>query len=121
LKDVDTDELVNAIRIVAAGDALLAPSVTRRLLDRFADRLPAPTEEASIRLRELSSREVEILALLARGLSNRELADRLVVTVPTVKSHVSHLLTKLDLRDRTQAVIMAYEAGLVRAGVLDAA
>jgi DNA-binding NarL/FixJ family response regulator len=121
LKDLDTDDLVGAIRIVAAGDALLAPSVTRSLLDRFGERLPGRTEETSIRLANLSLREVEILRLLARGFSNQELADCLVVTVPTVKSHISHLLTKLDLRDRTQAVITAYEAGLVRPGVLEGA
>jgi DNA-binding NarL/FixJ family response regulator len=121
LKDVDPDDLVEAIRVVAAGDALLAPSVTRSLLDRFAERLPAPSQEASARVANLSTREVEILGLLARGLSNHELADRLVVTVPTVKSHVSHLLTKLDIRDRTQAVIIAYEAGVVRPQALDVA
>jgi DNA-binding NarL/FixJ family response regulator len=120
LKDLDTEDLVDAIRIVAAGDALLAPSVTRSLLDMFAQRLPSANVEPSIRLANLSLREIEILRLLARGLSNQELADRLTVSVPTVKSHVSHLLTKLDNRDRTQAVITAYEAGLVRPGVLDA-
>jgi DNA-binding NarL/FixJ family response regulator len=121
LKDLDPDDLVEAIRVVAAGGALLAPSVTRSLLDRFAERLPAPTQEASSRVANLSKREIEILALLARGLSNQELADRLVVTLPTVKSHVSHLLDKLDIRDRTQAAILAYEAGIVRPHALDAA
>jgi DNA-binding NarL/FixJ family response regulator len=117
LKDVHPVDFVNAVRLVAAGDALLAPSVTRRLLDRFRDRLPAPTDAARHdRLRELTEREVEVLTLLARGLSNREIADRLVVAEPTVKTHVSHVLDKLELRDRAQAVVLAYEVGLVRAG-----
>ena len=117
LKDVPPADFVAAIRLIAAGDALLAPSVTRRLLDRLRDRLPAPADGArDERLRELTERELEVLALIARGLSNREIADRLVVAEPTVKTHVSHVLDKLDLRDRAQAVVLAYEVGLVRPG-----
>ncbi len=112
LKDVRPAELVDAIRVVAAGDALLAPSVTRRLLDRFArtieDEAPPPS------LCELTERELEILGLVARGLSNAEIAERLVVSETTVKTHVSAVLRKLHLRDRVQAVIAAYDAGLVR-------
>ena len=115
LKDVQPTQLVDAIRIVAAGDALLAPSVTRRLLDRFArslpDRQPAPAS-----LSTLTEREVEVLHLLASGLSNAELSERLFVSEATVKTHVSNLLRKLGVRDRVQAVILAYEAGLVLPG-----
>jgi DNA-binding NarL/FixJ family response regulator len=116
LKDVAPDDFAAAIRTVAAGDALLAPSVTRRLLDRFRDRLPGPPDARHERLRELTERELEVLRLVARGLSNREIADQLVLAEPTVKTHVSHVLLKLDLRDRAQAVVLAYEAGLVRPG-----
>jgi DNA-binding NarL/FixJ family response regulator len=116
LKDVPPADFAQAIRIIAAGEALLAPSVTRQLLDRFRDRLPAPPGERQERLRELTERELEVLKLVARGLSNREIADRLVLAEPTVKTHVSHALSKLDLRDRAQAVVLAYEAGLVRPG-----
>jgi DNA-binding NarL/FixJ family response regulator len=117
LKDVTPADFVSALRLVAAGDALLAPSVTRRLLDRFRDRLPAPADSARHeRLKELTERELEVLRLLARGLSNREIADELVVAEPTVKTHVSHVLDKLELRDRAQAVVLAYEIGLVRPG-----
>jgi DNA-binding NarL/FixJ family response regulator len=117
LKDVTPADFVSALRLVAAGDALLAPSVTRRLLDKFRDRLPAPTDTARHeRLKELTERELEVLRLLARGLSNREIADELVVAEPTVKTHVSRILDKLELRDRAQAVVLAYEIGLVRPG-----
>jgi DNA-binding NarL/FixJ family response regulator len=116
LKDVPPDDFAEAIRTIASGDALLAPSVTRQLLDRFRDRLPAPAGEQDARLNELTDRELEVLKLVARGLSNREIADRLVLAEPTVKTHVSHMLLKLDLRDRAQAVVLAYEAGLVRPG-----
>jgi DNA-binding NarL/FixJ family response regulator len=119
LKDVPRAEFVRAIRIVAAGEALLAPSVTRRLLDRFAARLPARDGEAGERLRELTEREREILKLVARGQSNGEIAEHLTLAEPTVKSHVSHLLQKLQARDRAQLVMLAYESGLVRAGSLD--
>jgi len=117
LKDVPPADFVAAIRLIAAGDALLAPSVTRRLLDRLRDRLPASTDGVrDERLRELTEREVEVLSLIARGLSNREIADRLGLAEPTVKTHVSHVLDKLALRDRAQAVVLAYEVGLVRPG-----
>ena len=116
LKDVTPADFVAAIRIVAAGDALIAPSVTRRLLDRFA-RLPLPSDAShGDVLGQLTEREVEVLELVAEGLSNREIADRLVLAEPTVKTHVSHLLLKLDLRDRAQLVVLAYETGLVRPG-----
>ena len=117
LKDVTPDDFVAAIRLIAAGDALLAPSVTRRLLDRFRARLPGPSDAARHeRLRELTDRELEVLGLIARGLSNREIAETLVLSEPTVKTHVSHVLDKLELRDRAQAVVLAYEVGLVRPG-----
>jgi DNA-binding NarL/FixJ family response regulator len=112
LKDVQPTQLVAAICVVAAGDALLAPSVTRRLLDRFARSLPdrAPPDSLS----SLTEREIEVLRLLATGLSNAELAERLFVSEATVKTHVSSVLRKLGVRDRVQAVVLAYDAGLVR-------
>jgi DNA-binding NarL/FixJ family response regulator len=116
LKDVPAVDLVNAIRVVAAGDAVVAPAVTRRLLDRFAHRLPgaqAARPEAGA-LDGLTERELSVLRLVSRGLSNAEIAAELVVTETTVKTHVHHLLTKLGLRDRVQLVVLAYEAGLVR-------
>jgi DNA-binding NarL/FixJ family response regulator len=113
LKDAPPEDLVEAIRIVAAGEALLAPSVTRRLLDRVASRLPPANEDKIPALSELTERELEVLKLLARGLSNAEIAEKLVVSETTVKTHVSRVLAKLDLRDRVQAVILAYETGLV--------
>jgi DNA-binding NarL/FixJ family response regulator len=116
LKDVTPADLIAAIHVVAAGDALLAPAVTRRLLDRFADRLPPADDARHAGLAELTEREVEVLKLVARGLSNREIAERLFLAEPTVKTHVSHVLDKLDLRDRAQAVVLAYELGLVRPG-----
>jgi DNA-binding NarL/FixJ family response regulator len=117
LKDVAAESLFDAVRVVAAGDALLAPTVTRRLIDEFArlrPRLATPPE----RLADLTPRETEVLRLVAEGLSNAEIAERLVVTEETVKTHVSRVLQKLGLRDRTQAVVAAYESGLVvpRAG-----
>jgi DNA-binding NarL/FixJ family response regulator len=112
LKDVSRDELVHAVRVVAAGDAMLAPSVTRRLVAEFARQRPAPRPTPS-RLNVLTSREREVLELVARGLSNAEIASRLFVGESTVKSHVAHLLMKLDLRDRIQAVILAHELGIV--------
>jgi DNA-binding NarL/FixJ family response regulator len=114
LKDVRPAELVDAIRIVARGDALLAPSVTRRLLDRFADTLPGPDAAPPPDLGELTEREVEVLRLVALALSNAEIAKRLVLTEATVKTHVSSVLRKLGLRDRVQAVVLAYDVGLVR-------
>jgi DNA-binding NarL/FixJ family response regulator len=113
LKDVQPTQLVDAIRVVAAGDALLAPSVTRRLLDRFARSLP-DRGAAPASLSNLTEREVEVLRSLANGLSNAELAEHLFVSEATVKTHVSNLLRKLGVRDRVQAVILAYDAGLVR-------
>jgi DNA-binding NarL/FixJ family response regulator len=115
LKDVTPAKLVEAIGIVAQGDALLAPSVTRRLLDRFATTLPV-ADRSSDALAELTSREVEVLRLLAGGLSNAEIAVELVVSEATVKTHISSVLRKLGLRDRVQAVIVAYETGLVDRG-----
>lgn len=115
LKDVPPDDFVRAIRIVASGDALIAPSVTKRLLDRFA-RLAIPADEThSRRLAELTEREREVLRLVAQGLSNGEIAAALTLAEPTVKTHVSHLLGKLEQRDRAQLVVLAYEVGLVRA------
>jgi DNA-binding NarL/FixJ family response regulator len=112
LKDASPDELIHAVRTVAAGDALLAPSVTRRLLEQVVRRLPQrPRLPAAYE--ELTDREREILLLIARGLSNHEIASELFLSELTVKSHVSHLLSKLGLRDRVQAVVMAYETGLV--------
>lgn len=113
LKDAAADDLVAAIRVVAGGDALLAPSVTRRVIERFA-KTPEPSPAAG--LADLTEREVEVLRLLARGLSNTEIADDLFVSEATVKTHVSHILTKLGLRDRVQAVVAAYESGLVTPG-----
>jgi DNA-binding NarL/FixJ family response regulator len=115
LKDVTPAKLLEAIRIVAAGDALLAPSVTRRLLERFASTLPRRDVSEEV-LAELTARETEVLRLLAGGLSNAEIAAELVVSEATVKTHISSLLRKLGLRDRVQAVIVAYETGLVDRG-----
>ena len=112
LKSRPLDELLSAIRTVAAGDALLAPSVTRRLIAHFTGRDRAPAK-ADRRLEELTEREQEVLALVAHGLSNAELAETLHVSLPTAKTHVSRILTKLGARDRTQLVILAYELGLV--------
>ena len=115
LKDVTPAKLLEAIRIVAAGDALLAPSVTRRLLERFAITLPR-RDVSSEALAGLTARETEVLRLLAGGLSNAEIAASLVVSEATVKTHISSVLRKLGLRDRVQAVIVAYETGLVTLG-----
>ena len=112
LKDVRPADLLDAIRVVAAGEALLAPSVTRRLLDRFAR--DVPDERVPPSLEQLTERELEILRLVAQGLSNGEIAQQLFLGETTVKSHVSSILRKLRVRDRVQAVIAAYEAGLVR-------
>jgi DNA-binding NarL/FixJ family response regulator len=115
LKDVPPEELLFAIRAVHSGDAVVAPSTTRRLLDRFAPMLPASDGSAAA-LEELTERERQVLILVAQGLSNAELAKRLFVSEATVKTHVGRILAKLGLRDRVQAVVYAYENGLVRAG-----
>jgi DNA-binding NarL/FixJ family response regulator len=111
LKSRPLDELLSAIRVVALGEALLAPNVTRRLIAHFAERSHAPMSYASD-LAELTDREGEVLALVAKGLSNAELAETLHVSVPTAKTHVSRILNKLGARDRTQLVVIAYESGL---------
>jgi DNA-binding NarL/FixJ family response regulator len=115
LKDASAQELADAVRIVAAGDALLSPGVTRRLIAEFA-RMGAPRGPSRDSLDGLTERECEVLALVARGLSNAEIAGRLVVADQTIKTHVSRILMKLGLRDRTQAVVLAYETGLVQPG-----
>jgi DNA-binding NarL/FixJ family response regulator len=114
LKDVTAERLIDAVRIIAAGEALLAPSVTRRLISEFAQQPTAPRPAPA--LDELTPRETEVLQLLATGLTNGGIAGRLAVTEETVKTHVSRILNKLGLRDRTQAVIVAYESGLVTPG-----
>ena len=114
LKDVPAQQLAAGVRMVAAGEALLAPSITRRLIEEFAatpEAAPPPPG-----LDELTPREFEVFRLIARGLSNAEIADELVVSEATVKSHVAHVLMKLNLRDRVQAVVLAYEAGVVSPG-----
>jgi DNA-binding NarL/FixJ family response regulator len=116
LKDVPPEELLFAIRAVHSGDAVVAPSTTRRLIDRFAPMLPAGDGHAPPELAGLTDREREVLILVAQGLSNAELAQRLFVSEATVKTHVGRILAKLGLRDRVQAVVYAYENGLVRAG-----
>jgi len=115
LKDSRPEELFAAIRVVAAGDALLAPRVTRRLIEEFAHR-PEPTGLGPASLDPLTEREREVLALVARGLSNAEVAERLVVSAATAKTHVSRIMTKLQARDRAQLVMLAYESGLVAPG-----
>jgi DNA-binding NarL/FixJ family response regulator len=115
LKDTPPEDLVRAIRIVAAGDALLAPSVTTRLVRELAA-TPAPATSTPAQLDTLTEREREVLVLMARGLSNAEIAAELIVSETTVKTHVGRVLMKLDLRDRVQAVVLAYESGLVRPG-----
>jgi DNA-binding NarL/FixJ family response regulator len=114
LKDTPPDDFVAAVRVIASGEALLAPTVTRRLIAEFARR-PTPAT-AQTRLAELTEREREVLAAAAGGLSNAEIAERLVMSQATAKTHVSHLLTKLGARDRAQLVMIAYETGLVTPG-----
>jgi DNA-binding NarL/FixJ family response regulator len=111
LKDAPPHDLLTAIRVIAAGEALLAPSMTRKLIREFTRQSPAPARQA---LDGLTDREGDVLALLARGLSNAEIAAELVVSLATVKTHVSRLLTKLSARDRAQLIVMAYESGFVR-------
>ncbi|MCG0290462.1 response regulator transcription factor [Streptomyces sp. PSAA01] len=115
LKDASADELAHAVRVVAAGDALLAPNITKRLIGEFS-RVSAAAPRGPLRDRvgDLTERETEVLTLIAQGLSNAEIAARLVVAEQTVKTHVSRILFKLGLRDRTQAAVFAYETGLVR-------
>jgi DNA-binding NarL/FixJ family response regulator len=112
LKDTDPEELLRAVRVVAAGEALLAPSVTRRLIAEFA-RQPDPHRTAPEALASLTDREREVLALVGRGLANAEIADELVISPATAKTHVSRIMMKLEARDRAQLVIAAYESGLV--------
>jgi DNA-binding NarL/FixJ family response regulator len=120
LKDVTAERLFDAVRVIAAGDALLAPTVTRRLIGEFARQRPGPARPEPS-LGTLTPRETEVLRLIAAGLSNPEIAGRLVVTEETVKTHVSRVLSKLGLRDRTQAVVAAYESGLVVPGASERA
>ncbi|GAA2759522.1 response regulator transcription factor [Actinopolymorpha rutila] len=116
LKDVPPEDLADAIRIVARGEAVVAPTVTRRLLDRFATVLPSTNTESAQELAHLTEREREVLRLMSRGMSNAEIAGELYVSETTVKTHVGNVLAKLGLRDRVQAVVFAYESGLVRPG-----
>jgi DNA-binding NarL/FixJ family response regulator len=115
LKDAPPEELLAAIEVVARGDALIAPAVTRTVIEEFVRRAPAASAPAPV-LDGLTEREREVLELLARGMSNAEIAERLVVSAGTVKTHVAHVLGKLGLRDRVQAVILAYESGLITPG-----
>ena len=116
LKDATAEELAAAVRVVAAGESLLAPGVTRRVIDAFVRRTPASPRAPDHRLRSLTPRELEVLGLIARGLSNLDIAERLFVSEGTTKTHVSNVLAKLALRDRVQAVVFAYEAGVVVPG-----
>ncbi|MGW4897954.1 response regulator [Kitasatospora sp. NPDC004240] len=116
LKDAPPADLIAAVRVVAAGEALLAPSVTRRLIEDFARTRPAPRRDPALRLNGLTPRETEVLELIARGLSNQEIAAGLVLAEQTVKTHIGRILGKLGLRDRAQAVVLAYESGLVTPG-----
>lgn len=117
LKDAPADQLVSAVRVVASGEALLSPSVTRRLIETFQNGDAQPdVEQGEALLEALTDREAEVLTEVARGYSNAEIAERLYVSETTVKTHVGRVLTKLGVRDRVQAVVMAYEAGVVRPG-----
>jgi DNA-binding NarL/FixJ family response regulator len=115
LKDAGRERLVDGVRTVAAGESLFAPSVLRRLVDHYVARPPVGR---SVGLQGLSERELEVLGLIGRGLSNTEIADELVISLATVKTHVRHVLAKLNLRDRVQAVVLAYESGLVSPGAV---
>jgi DNA-binding NarL/FixJ family response regulator len=119
LKDITAEQLFDAVRVIAAGEALLAPTVTRRLIGEFARQRPRTASSRAARLATLTPRETQVLRLVAEGLSNPEIAARFVVTEETVKTHVSRMLAKLGLRDRTQAVVTAYETGLVVPGSRD--
>jgi DNA-binding NarL/FixJ family response regulator len=116
LKDAPPEEIAAAVQIVARGDALLAPAVTRAVIEEFARHQPAATRAPPPAVAELTPREHEVFELLARGMSNPEICKQLVITEATAKTHVAHILQKLDLRDRVQAVICAYETGLVAPG-----
>jgi len=115
LKDVEPEQLARAVRTVAAGDALLSPTITRRLIEEFVRRPPAGSGLPA-QLTDLTERELDVLRLVARGLSNSEIAGELFVSDATVKTHLTHILSKLRLRDRIQAVVLAYETGLIRPG-----
>ncbi|KUN54002.1 LuxR family transcriptional regulator [Streptomyces canus] len=117
LKDAPVAELIQAVRVIAAGDALLAPSVTRRLIEDVARRRPAGSHRTRVRLNGLTPREKEVLLLVARGLSNAEIAATLVVSEQTVKTHMTRMFAKLGARDRAQVVVMAYESGLITPGM----
>ena len=119
LKNAPPEQLVEAVRAVAAGDGLLAPEVTRRVIEEFARRSPPAAVPGADALDELTERELEVLRLMARGLSNGEIAERLVITPGTAKTHVGRILMKLGLSNRVQAVVLAYECGLVRPGSPD--
>ena len=116
LKDVPPEQLVSGIRVVAGGEALLAPSITRRVIEEFSRR-PPPSDGLPAQMTELTAREVEVLRLVARGKSNAEIAKELFLGETTVKTHVARILQKLQLRDRVQAVVLAYESGLVQPGL----
>ena len=118
LKDVRPEQLAEAVRVVAAGEALLAPAITRRLIEQFVRRPPPGTHKPP-ELADVTERELDVLRLVARGLSNAEIATSLSVSEATVKTHVTHLLMKLNLRDRVQAVVLAYESGLIQPGDRD--
>lgn len=113
LKDASADQLAEAVRVIAAGEALLAPNITKRLITEFS-RLGAPRAPSKARIDELTERETEVLSLVAQGMSNAEIAGHLVLAEQTVKTHVGRILVKLGLRDRTQAAVFAYETGLIR-------
>jgi DNA-binding NarL/FixJ family response regulator len=115
LKDAQRRELVEAVRVVAGGDRVLSPAITRQVVEQFVQHRPPPSGIPS-ELDELTPRELEITSLVAQGLSNADIAERLVLSVGTIKSHVAHVLDKLDLRDRVQIVVLAYECGLVQPG-----
>ncbi|MFI7234656.1 response regulator [Streptomyces cyaneofuscatus] len=118
LKDASADELAHAVRVVAAGDALLSPNITKRLITEFSRTAGAPRAPLKERIGDLTERETEVLSLIAAGLSNAEIAGRLILAEQTVKTHVGRILVKLGVRDRTQAAVFAYESGLVRPGGL---
>ena len=120
LKDAQPEQLAHAVRVVAAGEALLSPTITRRLIEEFV-RQPRAPSGGPPELAALTDREREVLRLIARGLSNKEIATSLFLSEATVKTHVAHVLTKLDLRDRVQAVVLAYESGLIRPGLEESA